>query len=386
MIYAHSNKFDILNMKKRSDKANKRTYMMKYGTPRITKLDKVHNVDIENSINNTPTVNPTIEDENSTTLDQEEKVEPNFTHSSRLPGQRDFAENLNLLQPTIKKMRSLLMEADSVDLLEKINKCSGELQLILTVLSDKVRIIKNIISESKDRVKNIHSKDNTTNNTTNNMFNFVFKTKSGSLSWGDISEKEKQSCVVSKHETKTAVSDTRTITEIYDVKIPSITLNTVNYLNRIPPMFHWYNGSKAIGEGIYVNIAPNLYVMVPLPDTIDGTREFNRNNTVRCRNADKKDCDRYRAYVAKKYGSQIRSCNYSHIGDRLIKIGNSNRCRELTGFGNHSTLISDIARVSENDIKNILMYALSDILLAHMWAKANNFLKPVVYTNIDIFQ
>jgi hypothetical protein len=122
---------------------------------------------------------------------------------------------------------------------------------------------------------------------------------------------------------------------------------------------------------------------MPFPETVDSKKEYDRKHSIRCKYTTIEECLTQRQKMAKMYGSQIRICNFAHIGDRIIKIGHQFRCPSVPNFGNPQTMPQDIKDVKFSDIKNLMMYGLSDIATAMIWFDYHK-VKGVKFERLDI--
>jgi hypothetical protein len=164
----------------------------------------------------------------------------------------------------------------------------------------------------------------------------------------------------------------------FDLKIPII-----DRLEEIPPSMYWFNGDSTYEKGIYTAISKKICIQIPLPNVVDGTKDFNRSCSVKCKNNSKEECYKIRKDLSNMYNSEIRNCNYAHTGEKYSKIGTAFRCPNTPRFGNHNYLNHDLDNTSENDIKILLMYSLSDILLSSMWFQKKKK-KKLILNNINI--
>ena len=164
----------------------------------------------------------------------------------------------------------------------------------------------------------------------------------------------------------------------FDLKIP-----IVNRLEEIPPALYWFDGDKNNNAGIYTSISKKICAKIPLPNVIDGSKDFNRACSVKCKNNTKENCYAVRKDLSDLYNSDILECNYAHNGENYTKIGTTFRCPNTPRFGNHKYLNDDLNNVSENDIKILLMYSLSDVLLSSMWFQKQKK-KGIILNNINI--
>lgn len=176
------------------------------------------------------------------------------------------------------------------------------------------------------------------------------------------------------------------IDEIYSIKTPKISVPIATRLNNIGSCIFWYNGDSTNPKGLYMSPCPKLYVKIPFMNVVDGTKDYNRVGSIKCKHGTKKLCNNNKRYISEKFNASIRECTYAHIGDRYKKIGMNYRSPGMPAFGRTDTLVSDAKTISYKDIKIIIMYAVSDILLCHMWAAANNIKTEVVFSDVDICQ
>lgn len=215
------------------------------------------------------------------------------------------------------------------------------------------------------------------------------------MSWGDISDIEyEKECVlknISQMVKKPKNPDDykhnpimyKDISTIYgkdlgfNFKIPII-----NKLNEMPSSLYWYEGDQKNPKGIYTCLSRKFYVQVPFPNVIDGTKDFNRTCSIKCKYNTAEECLNVRDDFANKYKSELRNCNFAHSGDKYIKIGTSFRCPNIPRFGNHSSLNYDLKNLPDCDIKMLLMYSLSDVLLGSLWFQNQKDISMVL-TNID---
>jgi hypothetical protein len=169
----------------------------------------------------------------------------------------------------------------------------------------------------------------------------------------------------------------------FDWKVPII-----HKLNEMPPSLYWYAGDTTNPEGIYTCLTKGFYIQVPFPNVIDATQDFNRTGSIGCKYNNINECLEAREELANRFNSKIRDCNFAHKGDKYIKIGTTFRCPHKPRFGNHTHLSEDIGTIPDSDIKTILMYSLSDIVLSSMWfqkQKDEDTKKTnIIMTNIDI--
>jgi hypothetical protein len=161
----------------------------------------------------------------------------------------------------------------------------------------------------------------------------------------------------------------------YYLKLP-----IVNDLKSIPISMYYYKGDNANIPGIYMNILNNNIVRIPFPEILDSKREYDRTHSIRCKYSKKEECDANRTKMAKYHNSSIRTCNFAHSGDKIIKIGYPSRCPSVPDFGNPQTMASDIKKVNMTDVKNMLMYGLSDIVSSVIWFDYNSIINTTLST------
>ena len=162
----------------------------------------------------------------------------------------------------------------------------------------------------------------------------------------------------------------------FECKIPII-----NNLNEMQPSMYWFNGSDVNPPGIYTCLTKGFFIQVPFPNVIDSTQDYNRTGSIKCKYNTIKDCLDVRKELAAKFNSDLRDCKFAHKGDKFVKIGTQFRCQKPR-FGNHNYLKDDIASAQETDIKSILMYALSDVLLSSLWFQKQGDANKILI-NID---
>ena len=157
----------------------------------------------------------------------------------------------------------------------------------------------------------------------------------------------------------------------FKFKVPIITK-----LSEMPSAFYWYGGDNTNPSGIYTCITRGFYVRVPFPNVVDSTKNFNKMGSIKCKNATFEECYAIRKELAMRHKSDIRNCTFAHKGDKYVKIGSAFRCPNMPRFGCHNYLSSDLKSVPDSDIKTILMYSLSDILLTSLWFQKQKSLDP----------
>ena len=163
----------------------------------------------------------------------------------------------------------------------------------------------------------------------------------------------------------------------------TIDLPIVDELSQMKPTFYWYAGDKKNKEGIYMALMSGLYIQVPFPDLISKNSKNFKHKSIPCKYKTYQQCREKQAEYSRIYNTELRQCNFVHVGEQFIKIGSDFRCPNLPSFGAHETLAEDISTVTLPDIKNILMNASSDLLLITMWRLRHLNLGEIVFTNLD---
>jgi len=174
------------------------------------------------------------------------------------------------------------------------------------------------------------------------------------------------------------------INSIDSIDVAPILFNSVSGLCDIAPIMSYYEGDSKRPPGIYTSIKNNVYVRVHLPDSIDNTREMYRKKVIRCNHKTIENCEAARKKYMLKSGKEIKECMFVHIGEKYNKIVSNNRCQDIPRFGRIDTLKTDMDYVSFKDIKLIMHYALSDMLLVYMWFESQ-VKNQVVIDDADVY-
>lgn len=181
-----------------------------------------------------------------------------------------------------------------------------------------------------------------------------------------------------KIEPKYILQKTAPIINNYTIDIP-----IVNKLSEIPIMFNWYIGDDTHPEGIYISLSNGLYIQVPFPDTICKNSKNFKHKSIPCKYKSLDICKAKQQEYSRIYGTDIRNCNFVHIGEQYIKIGSDFRCPGLPSFGSFDSLEHDINNISLSDIKTILMNSSSDLLLIRLWHQSHSNLGKIIFTDLD---
>ena len=205
-------------------------------------------------------------------------------------------------------------------------------------------------------------------------------------------ESHVESHAVSHVESHAETQHNTTLNNIDGAKC-SFTIPVVEKLEELKPALAWFAGDSSNKEGIYTAIAPNLFVQVPFPNVKDITRATItqsatniKKGSIKCRYETIEKCEKIRKNTCQQRGIEYHDCDYAHIGDKYVKIGYGFRCPNVPSFGTHASLNSDMRRITDRDIKIILMYALSDVLLSSMWWQSigDNGGPKTVLNDIDV--
>lgn len=176
------------------------------------------------------------------------------------------------------------------------------------------------------------------------------------------------------------------LNKIEDVDLQSnvLKLPVIKNLQDMPSAFYWFEGDQFYKKGIYTSLCKNFYVKVPFPNLINASKDY-KLKSIRCKYATLQECQANKKKISSIYNTDVKECFYVHKKEKFNKVGSQYRCA-LETFGNHEILDNDLEKVSHFDIKHILMYSLSDDLLAILWYQ-NKFKdsKELVFTNLDIY-
>ena len=157
-------------------------------------------------------------------------------------------------------------------------------------------------------------------------------------------------------------------------------------LEDLSPAFAWYNGDKKHKQGIYIRLPENMFIRIPFPDIIDSTQHYTRSKTIKCKYESEKQCIENRKFLAGKYNTEMRECLFAHYGDTYTKVGTNFRCPANPRFGNHHYLKKDIEMIKADDIKPVLMYALSDLLTCFIWNDFHHQTDKIIFSDVEVCQ
>lgn len=216
------------------------------------------------------------------------------------------------------------------------------------------------------------------------------------MSWADISEREDERELLHKNideviikpvietEFKTDSILYKDISELYGKNsLTGCKIPIINKLSEIPSSLYWFNGNKNNPKGVYICISHKFYVRIPFPNIIDGTKDFNRVSSIKCKYENKDECIRIRREISNRPNSYMRKCSFAHTGDKYVRVGTNLRCPGIPHFGSHETFKDDIKNVSESDIKMILLNALSDLFITNIWFQSQKK-QTTILTNIGV--
>ena len=114
---------------------------------------------------------------------------------------------------------------------------------------------------------------------------------------------------------------------------------------------------------LYCKLYKNTYIKINLPSIVSISSD-NKQKTMPCRWNTLEEC-------AKNKLKKI-PCSYLHEGDHITKICSNNRCIKNPMIGNPKTLIDDLKQLNFKDIKLILSYGFSDMIIALIWFSMND--------------
>lgn len=271
----------------------------------------------------------------------------------------------------VKSFNKIQLEEYKPETLEKSKELILQGSKLLSSLQIHVSSIKTLLADCSEFIKEMNEdltstpkNDNYVYHTTNGMLGypgkeFIINLLSNNQTTKD--ENKKIEPIESKAlEPKSIIEQKTLIPEIgYYLKV-----SQVSDLKDIPPALYYFNGTN---PGLYIRLPNNNLLRIPFPEIVDSKKEYDRKHSIRCKYHNKLECDSQRLKMSKMYNSTIRTCNFAHKGDKIIKIGYPSRCPSTPSFGNPATMSTDIRYVTEDDMKNILLYSLNDLAAAAIW-------------------
>jgi len=172
-------------------------------------------------------------------------------------------------------------------------------------------------------------------------------------------------------------------TKTYSIGSIKYDFPIIKSLQDIPIPYYYFEGNKRnkIPAGLYMCVGPNTYVQICIPDIISSNTRFYKTDPCKYKNV--ASC----MHNKRSYYSGVRYCNYSHIGEKLIKIGPVPRCRRNPILGSKSTLNKiEMDQTSHKEIKTILMYGISDIMVAFCKSIVETPDNSIIYRNLDVVE
>jgi hypothetical protein len=219
---------------------------------------------------------------------------------------------------------------------------------------------------------------NTIQDSKKSLFKFIEKSDTGLMVIKDYADDDE----ILEEEKKTT-SKTLILNSLYDVSIPTTKFTSIESIDKIPQCFYFLKGDSNRKAGVYMCISPNTYIRVPFPDTKYCTDPNTKTNCIRCKHITKENCNEIRKNYIKR-GGVVNACTFVHKNEKYSKIVNNYRCQDNPSFGNFKTLAEDMKNIRLKDIKTIMMYAMSDLLLVYMWFMSVPH-DTLVFDNIDTF-
>jgi hypothetical protein len=297
-----------------------------------------------------------------------------------------------------KEARMLLSAENTISAAEKLEATTADFSVIFDKFSKMISLIDNLRSECNDKAIEIRDElelKEKYDEKVNDKFSFIFQGKYKNMSWGDIGDIEdrRENIIDSTKEIEKKLSEPpekipwKKIDTLDNIKLPKeISLRIISRLDNLPPAFGWYSGDKTHREGIYIRLPENMFIRIPFPNVIDGTQNYTRNKTIKCKYETEDQCFENRKFLSERYNSKVRECLFAHKGDTYSKVGTNFRCPSNPRFGSHAHLKSDIETLKADDIKPVLMYALSDILNCFLWSDFHHANDRIVFSEIEVCQ
>lgn len=300
----------------------------------------------------------------------------------------------------LKKGRSIYKIAEKENSLKNVQELESY-SAYLGQMNDKIESILDITdkyaNECLDKANEIRNYIDVNNKYKDDPMKMLLAHKEmyGGMSWADLTEMEEEKERVLKNIKKIVKNPAKKseyeqtpilykdVSNIYGKDIGfNCKIPIINKLNEMPSALYWYKGDQTNPEGIYTCLSRKFYIQVPFPNVIDGTKDFNRTCSIKCKYNTEQECLKIRKDLADRFNSELRDCKFAHIGDKYTKVGTLFRCPNIPRFGSHVFLDDDLENLPDYDMKMMLMYSLSDILLGALWfqKQKNN---SMVLTNID---
>lgn len=297
-----------------------------------------------------------------------------------------------------KEARLLLSGENTGAVAEKLESASTDFSIIFDNFSKMITLMDNLRAECKDKASEIRDEielKEKYDEKKDEKFSFVFQGKYKNMSWGDITDIEdrREHIIASTEAIEKKLSEPpeqipwKRIDTLDNIKLPKeISLRMISRLDNLPPALGWYSGDKTHREGIYIRLPENMFVRIPFPNVIDGTQNYTRNKTIKCKYETEDQCLENRKFLADRYSTNVRECLFAHKGDVYSKVGTNFRCPTNPRFGSHSHLKDDIEALKADDIKPVLMYALSDVLNCFLWGDFHHADDRIVFSEVEVCQ
>lgn len=285
--------------------------------------------------------------------------------------------NIDIMEQTFHKIESshynainalhtLTFNANHIMQLDITTSNLGYYTRLLTLLNDNILNYMNSINQLKTKCSNkIDTIMRFNIPASSSTIQYVAKNSSGYME------------LVQQEDTTT-----QEIKHINNIPIPPIHMPIVTNITDIKPAIYYWTGDTTYPSGLYISIYEGCYIQIPFPNVIDGTKNNTREGSIQCKYKTIKQCVEARKALSAKYQTNIRPCNFAHAGDRYLKIGTNYRCPSNPSLGYHNTFCEDIHKVNMSDIRVMLMYSLSDLLISTIWCQNQNV--TGLLTDIDI--
>ncbi len=198
-----------------------------------------------------------------------------------------------------------------------------------------------------------------------------------------------------------SISKTKKICNIDGIDLQGniLDLPVVDSLKSLQPAIQWYNGDNFYQKGIYICLCKGFYVKIPFPNIPPPSSLSNRcskdnefsspspskEKTLKCKYITRQKCQEHKKKIYQLYDAEYKECTYVHRKEQFNKVSSIFRCPTIETFGRHETIGDDMKKIQNQDIRHLLMYSLSDDLLAILWYQNTHKDTNLVFTNIDIF-
>ncbi len=243
----------------------------------------------------------------------------------------------------------------------------------LNIYTELLDLFENSIKQIKNSITIIKTSEYKHQQTDIN--NYVYHDNNGFLSYKSDDNKKD----IKKYQTNSK----NNIEEVYLKEFKyKLKIKNVDSLAEIKPMMSYFKGDKKHSAGVYCCLLENVYIKIPFPEMIDINKDFNKSRTIKCKYVTTEKCNEYKNKMM-KFNSYSKNCNFAHIGDKIVKICNHSRCDKVSNYGNPDTFLNDVEKIGINDIKNILLYGLSDVMSSYLWFDYSKN-KNMVLDKLDI--